>query len=273
MLNDITFFRMTGTVSSVYPNDQTGPINLTAWLVPVTKTQASKLAGGRTLLQPSGLPSGYSLGEDQHPLLFLMNYFTDISMYNFTAIKQMSELNLYVPWVQGVASSQKPFSYHSRTFSDSLIASLLGNLFQDANARLASFHPPRGAYKAIGSSSFSLTVDVGLIKNNTDGPELSSPLFISTFQRSSSPMMTVDFLSSTLRQPVIRSGRKSSKGTCHKESYRFNETFANPFAVHGNLQTGSDYTIEPMRFENAQGLTATAEWMLSPSAFPCASLL
>ncbi|CAD6982654.1 unnamed protein product [Tilletia controversa] len=193
------------TLSSVYPNDQTGAINLTAWLVPVTKTQASKLAGGRTLLQPSGLPSGYSLGEDQHPLLFLMNYFTDISMYNFTAIKQMSELNLYVPWVQGVASSQKPFSY-------------------DANARLASFHPPRGAYKAIGSSSFSLTVDVGLIKNNTDGPELSSPLFISTFQRSSSPMMTVDFLSSTLRQPVIRSGRKSSKETCHKASYRFNET-------------------------------------------------
>ncbi|CAD6924314.1 unnamed protein product [Tilletia controversa] len=250
------------TISSVYPNDQTASMNLTAWLVPVTKTEASKLAGGRTLLRPSGLPSGYSLGEDQHPVLFLTGLYTDISTYNFTAIKQLTELHLYVPWVQGVASSQKPFSYHYRSFSNSFFASLLGNLFQNANVRTASFDPPHAAYKAVGSSNFSLSADVGLFK--------STPLFISTFQRASSPVMTVDFVSSILQQPVIRSG---SKDSCHKVSYQFNETFANPFAVHGNLQTGSDYTIEPMKFDNAQGLTATAQWRLSPSAFPCASLI
>ncbi|KAE8221596.1 hypothetical protein CF319_g5074 [Tilletia indica] len=251
------------TVGASHPSDQTAAMNLTAWLVPVSKAQAQKLAQGRTLLRPTGLPSGYVLGEDQHPLLLLTGYYTDISQSNITAIPQLSEAHVYVPWIQAVASSQTPFVYHYQTFSDSLFASLLGNLFQSANAKLAFFDPPHAAYKPVGASDLSFNVEVGLLPGI-----LATPAFTSTFRRSTSAILTTDFVDSVLQQPVIRSG---SKDTCSKTMYLFNETSSNPFAVVGTLTTSSAFTIHPLSFEGAQGLTAAVQWILPPQGQPCTS--
>ncbi|KAE8226272.1 hypothetical protein CF319_g1106 [Tilletia indica] len=46
--------------------------NITSWLVPITKAQASKLAGGKnpsSSQSPKGLPPGFSLKEYQHLML------------------------------------------------------------------------------------------------------------------------------------------------------------------------------------------------------------
>ncbi|KAE8209306.1 hypothetical protein CF327_g6684, partial [Tilletia walkeri] len=175
------------TIYSDYPLQQTAAANITSWLVPITKAQASKLVGGRTLLPPKGLPAGFSLKEDQHLMLILTGYYSDVRQLNVISIPQMSFLHMYIPWVQAVANSQTPFLY--------IIPALAGNLLQSANAKPAFFDPPHAAYKAI-ASDLSFNVDVGLLDNTIDGPGLTSPAFISTFQRSKSAAFSVEFMQS-----------------------------------------------------------------------------
>ncbi|KAE8218223.1 hypothetical protein CF326_g9221 [Tilletia indica] len=83
------------TIYSDYPLQQTAAINVTAWLVPITKTQASKLAGGRTLLPPKGLPAGFSLKEDQHLMLMYVLQTSPFSLIGLDA-EQFSILILAV---------------------------------------------------------------------------------------------------------------------------------------------------------------------------------
>ncbi|KAE8226280.1 hypothetical protein CF319_g1096 [Tilletia indica] len=253
------------TIYSDYPLQQTAAINVTAWLVPIAKAQASKLAGGRTLLSPKGLPAGFSLKEDQHMMLILAGYYSDVRQLNILSIPQLSVLHMYIPWVQAVATSQTPFLYHYQTYFDQIIPALAGNLLQSANAKPAFFDPPHAAYKAI-ASDLSFNVDVGLLKNTIDGPGLTSPAFISTFQRSKSAAFSVEFMQSVMQQPFIRTG---TKNTCTKQEFRFNETFANTFRVRGNLQTGADLTQSHFSFADAQGISGTAEWILPAEGSPC----
>ncbi|KAE8227895.1 hypothetical protein CF326_g7193 [Tilletia indica] len=245
------------TIYSDYPSQQTAALNLTSWLVPITKTQASKLAGGRTLLPPKGLPAGFSLKKDQHLMLIVAGYETDIRQLNILSIPQMSFLHLYVPWVQAVATSQTPFTY--------IVPSLVGNLLQSSNSKPAFFDPPHAAYKTI-ASDLSFNVDVGLLDNTIDGPGLTSPAFISTFRPSKSAVFSVKFMQSVMQQPSIRTGTKK---TCTEQGFRFNETFAHTFRIRGSLQTGADLTHSHMSFPDAQGISGTAEWNTPSDGSPC----
>ncbi|KAE8266276.1 hypothetical protein A4X09_0g6066 [Tilletia walkeri] len=258
------------TIYSDYPLQQTAAANITSWLVPITKAQASKLVGGRTLLPPKGLPAGFFLKKDQHLMLILAGYYSDVRQLNVISIPQMSFLHMYIPWVQAVANSQTPFLYakgqkHYQTYLSQIIPALAGNLLQSANAKPAFFDPPHAAYKAI-ASDLSFNVDVGLLDNTIDGPGLTSPVFISTFRPSKSAAFSVEFMQSVMQQPFIRT---DTKNTCTKKEFRYNETFADTFRVRGNLQTGADLTQSHLSFADAQGISGTAEWILPSEGSPC----
>ncbi|KAK0526823.1 hypothetical protein OC834_004657, partial [Tilletia horrida] len=81
------------------PNtDQTGSYNLTAWLVPITVAQAASMAGGKALIRPTGLPSGFSITTSQHLMLIVGGYFWDIRQLNLLTVQQLSAIEIYIPW-------------------------------------------------------------------------------------------------------------------------------------------------------------------------------
>ncbi|KAL9938296.1 hypothetical protein V8E36_002919 [Tilletia maclaganii] len=258
------------TVSWEYPNSQTAALNFTTWLLPIPKVEAQKLAGGRTLLAPKDLPAGFHLKKDEHAILIISGMFSDTRQFNLLSIPELSVLNLYVPWVQAVESSNVPFSYHVVTFFDQITPGLLGNLLQGANAYPAFFDPKHAAYKAIGEGILSFNADVGLLENNLDGPGLTSPAFQSTFSRSKAATLPVKYILKLMKTPIIRSG---TKNTCIKQHYLMKDSFANPFRVKGQVNTGSALTGKHFTFPEAEGVTATAQWILGVEGHPCESFV
>ncbi|KAK0518533.1 hypothetical protein OC834_007698, partial [Tilletia horrida] len=87
------------TVAAMYPTNQTGSYNLTAWLVPITVAQAASMAGGKSLIRPTGLPSGFSITTSQHLMLIVGGYFWDIRQLNLLTVQQLSAIEIYIPWV------------------------------------------------------------------------------------------------------------------------------------------------------------------------------
>ncbi|KAE8209311.1 hypothetical protein CF327_g6690 [Tilletia walkeri] len=249
------------TIHSEYPFAQTAALNITAWLVPVPKAQASKLANGRKLLKPTGLPDGFPLGEDEHPVVFAAGFLSDLRLLEIIRIPYLNGVSLYVPWVQGDTDSQTPLIFPYVQYFGDLIPALIGDLTQSARSKVGKFDPPRNAYKANGASEFSMKVE-------RLGQDQGGPIFSSSFQRSDSAVLSVEFMQSVLQQPVIREGGKNA---CSKFTYRFNETFSNTFRVKGSLEVASDFAIDPVTAVNAEGISGTAEWVLPFQSLPCDS--
>ncbi|KAE8226268.1 hypothetical protein CF319_g1102 [Tilletia indica] len=255
------------TVSSMYPNNQTASYNVTAWLVPITLAQAASMAGGKSLIRPTGLPGSFSITTSQHLMLIVGGYFYDIRQLNLLTVEQLSAIEIYIPWVDGNQDGSTPYLYNYKGYLDQLIPTLVGNLVQSAASVPGIFDPPHAAYKAIGSSSLSFNVDFG-IPNILDGPGLTTPVFVSTFSPSTSTALTVPFMQSVMQQPMIRSNDPT---TCTQTLYWFNETFANPFKVQGNLQTYSSLTSSTLSFTNAQGISGSAQWITPTQGYPCST--
>ncbi|KAK0518422.1 hypothetical protein OC835_007852 [Tilletia horrida] len=129
------------------------------------------------------------------------------------------------------------------------------------------FDPPHAAYKAIGASSLTFNVDFGL-DLSLGGLSLTTPVYTSTFTRATSNALTLEFVKSVMEQPMVRSNAPS---TCTQTWYWFNETFANPFQVRGNLQTYSTLTSSTLSFTDVQGISATAEWITPTQGYPCST--
>ncbi|KAL9938295.1 hypothetical protein V8E36_002918 [Tilletia maclaganii] len=254
------------TISWDYPNSQTAAFNMTTWLLPIPKVEAQKLAGGRTLLAPKDLPAGFHLKKDEHAILILTGMSTDSRIYNLLTIPEMSALNIYVPWVQAVESSDVPFSYHVVSFFDQITPGLAGNLLQGANAYPAFFDPKHAAYKAIGKGILSFNVDVGLLENNVDGPGLTSPAFQATFSPSKAAKLPVKYILKLMETPYIRSGVKN---ICAQQHFLMKDSFANPFRVKGQVNTGPALTGKHCTFPEAEGVSATIQWILGVDGHPC----
>ncbi|KAL9932098.1 hypothetical protein V8E36_009159 [Tilletia maclaganii] len=194
-------------------------------------------------------------------------YFWDIRQLNLLTVQQLSAIEIYIPWVDGNLDGSTPYLYNYKGYLDQIIPTLVGNLMQSAASNVGFFDPPHAAYKAIGASTLTFNVDFG-IPNPLDGPGLTTPVFTSTFQRSTSTVLTLDFMKSVIEQPMVRSNDPS---TCTETWYWFNETFSNPFKVQGNLQTFSTLTSSTLSFTNAQGISGTAEWITPTQGYPCST--
>ncbi|CAD6947746.1 unnamed protein product [Tilletia caries] len=237
------------TVSSMYPSNQTASYNLTAWLVPITNAQATSMAGGKSLIHPTGLPGSFSITTGQHLMLIVNGYFFDIRQLNLLTVQELSSIEVYIPWVDGNNDGSTPYLYSA--------ASVPG-----------IFDPAHAAYKAVGSSTLSFNVDFGIPGGLLGLPGLTSPVFISTFSRSTSTALTVPFMQSVMQQPMVRTNDLS---TCTQTLYWFNETFADTFKVQGSLQTFSSLTSSAMSFSDAQGISGTAEWITPTQGYPCST--
>ncbi|CAD6979644.1 unnamed protein product, partial [Tilletia controversa] len=149
------------TVSYMYPNNQTASYNVTAWLVPITVAQAASMAGGKSLIRPTGLPGGFSITTGQHLMLIVGGYFHDIRQLNLLTVQELSAIEVYIPWVDGNTDGSTPYLYNYKGYLDQLIPTLVGNLVQSAASLPGLFDPAHAAYKAIGSSTLSFNVDFG----------------------------------------------------------------------------------------------------------------
>jgi len=218
---------------------------------------------------PKDLPEGFDLKDDEHAIQITAAYLTDYRQNNVLALREISALNLFVPWVQGVESSKVPFSYHVVTFNSQIIPALIGTLFQGANAYPAFFDPKHAAYRAI-PDGFTFNVDYGLFQNFLDVPGLTSPAFQSSFSRSESSTLPVEYVLEVMNMPYILSG---SKTKCSKTQFLLKDSFANPFRVKGQVNTGSALTGKHFSFPEAQGVTATVQYINDAKSSPCASFV
>ncbi|CAD6886115.1 unnamed protein product [Tilletia caries] len=164
------------TVSSMYPSNQTASYNLTAWLVPITNAQATSMAGGKSLIHPTGLPGSFSITTGQHLMLIVNGYFFDIRQLNLLTVQELSSIEVYIPWVDGNNDGSTPYLYNYKGYLDQLIPTLVGNLVQSAASVPGIFDPAHAAYKAIGSSTLSFNVDFGIPGGLLGLPGLTSPV-------------------------------------------------------------------------------------------------
>ncbi|KAK0542385.1 hypothetical protein OC844_007805, partial [Tilletia horrida] len=194
-------------------------------------------------------------------------YFWDIRQLNLLTVQQLSAIEIYIPWVDGNTHGSTPYLYNYKGYLDQLVPTLVGNLVQSAASTPGIFDPPHAAYKAIGASTLTFNVDFGL-DLSLGGLSLTTPVYTSTFTRATSNALTLEFVKSVMEQPMVRSNAPS---TCTQTWYWFNETFANPFQVRGNLQTYSTLTSSTLSFTDVQGISATAEWITPTQGYPCST--
>ena len=71
--------------------------NKTDFLLPISKTDAQKLAGKYALLKPTGLPKDF-LSEDQHLLYVSAGYQYDIRMLGLR-VDQLSVSTMSSKWI------------------------------------------------------------------------------------------------------------------------------------------------------------------------------
>ncbi|PWN48356.1 hypothetical protein IE53DRAFT_400060 [Violaceomyces palustris] len=240
--------------NTVYPgheSEMTGSYNQTIWVLPIDKSVAKSMAGGNYELLEHGLDSSY-IGPNQHPLLIVAGYMYDIRQ-GITKVNQLSSTSVYVPFVDRTGQG-KPFLCSTLTLLDQLVPTLVGFLSQITVTGLANYDPPHNAYKNTGINDFSLTITQG---TTILTPNLAVTKFQSNFHATPQQSIKSEQFISMVNQPFY----KPLTGLCNYQTQLYNETFSSPFFVTGQVQTFNPVTPSTMVFNDAQGWTATAEWI------------
>ncbi|PWN47817.1 hypothetical protein IE53DRAFT_390025 [Violaceomyces palustris] len=242
--------------NTVYPGNEsqmTASQNVTFWVLPIDKAEAQKMAG-YPLIQDTGLPKDV-IPEGKHPLVFAAGYMYDIRQLGLRVDRLMAATT-YLPFVDRLGNGT-PFQKSVRSYLDQIIPPLVATLTQFDDAEVAKFDPSDAAYKAVGDS-LAYTVSQG-IDNPVDGPGVLFPRFQAAYQRAGGSSITAQQYMDMVNQPYF-----AYLPTCKQTTWLFNESFADPFFVQGQVQTYSPVTEETTIFDDVQGYSATTEW-ISPA--------
>lgn len=110
-------------------------------VIPIPKALAQRLAGGRSLLTPTGLPAGF-LKADEHLLVINDQYQTDIRQ-NFLVdlrVDSLPTLTASIPFVDAAKDNKTAFSYNVGSWVPQLLPSLVATLSGHKDT-LAHFEP------------------------------------------------------------------------------------------------------------------------------------
>lgn len=129
-------------------------------LLPVKKEVAQKLAGGRELLTPTGLPDGY-LKDDEHLLVVTSAYMSDIRMLDLRVDRLLST-SVQVPFVDQLKDGKTAFRLNAYIFMDTLIPPLVGSLTQGFVIIPSTFDPADAPYRSVGDGEYATAVFTGL---------------------------------------------------------------------------------------------------------------
>jgi hypothetical protein len=134
--------------------------NVTYHLLPITKADATKLAGNRKLLTPTDLPAGY-LKNDEHVLFVSDGYMSDIRMMDLR-VDRLKTTVIQVPFVDQLNDGKTAFKLTAYTYQDQLIPALVGSLTQGFTIIPATFEPTNAPYQAAGSGQFESSMFTGI---------------------------------------------------------------------------------------------------------------
>ncbi|CAO1626478.1 unnamed protein product [Jaminaea pallidilutea] len=249
------------------PASQTASLNFTSFVFGIKRHDAEKLAGGHKILPAQGLPQGY-IKDDEVPVVFLAGLFHDIRQLTLK-IPNLNHGQLFLPFVDASDDGSTPFTRLATIYQSQPVPVLAGTLQQGVTLIVANFDPRDAAYKAIGGNQYSIGIDVGI---NNDGllglPLPDGPVFSAHWHKVGKPVVDPDFFKGVMQAPY----QHTYYNTCSQSKYVFNETFASPFSLVGDVQTLPPTTPSNGDFKNVAGFSQTVEWNNPPGpGQPCAS--
>lgn len=143
---------------------------------------------------------------------------------------------LFLPFVDASDDGSTPFTRLATIYQSQPVPVLAGTLQQGVTLIVANFDPRDAAYKAIGGNQYSIGIDVGI---NNDGllglPLPDGPVFSAHWHKVGKPVVDPDFFKGVMQAPY----QHTYYNTCSQSKYVFNETFASPFSLVGDVQSES----------------------------------
>ncbi|SPO37638.1 uncharacterized protein PSFLO_03113 [Pseudozyma flocculosa] len=240
----------------VYPGNeavQTGAFNLTAFIVPIPTADAAKLAGPFPLL-PHGLPSSV-VPAGMHPLMVHVGYFSDLrqDVVGLLPIRidRLRAASFYIPFVDRIGTG-RPFARSVVTLQDELVPVIVSRLTGLIDNRLASFDPPRAAYKEQGGR-LTTSVFQGL---SIAGIGIQRAAITASFRKTTRGPIREDVLRGIIGQPYFVSDLTEITDSCYKITYLYTFPDANPSFVEGALQLEVPTTRDRFNYDVAYGYTA-----------------
>ncbi|KAF2090402.1 hypothetical protein K490DRAFT_9821, partial [Saccharata proteae CBS 121410] len=254
------------TVAANNPNLRTGSLNATwfAVMLPTPKVQA---AVGYPLLDvPDFFPAG------THPVLVSSGYTYDVRM-SVLRIQDLRQTSIYVPYTDFTKDGKTALNYplalyiggENGQLASGVVPSLASILLEGDFLLPGDFQPGMAAYQAIDANTYTSQTQMSLVPNPVSGPGVEPPVLDLTFQTDANPPYNQSTWHEMINQPIVLTSGVV-KGMCQRNTYYFNETFADPVFRVGTVTIYNDPAVPnnpPMSvtgtFSNVMGYGAIGE--------------
>ncbi|KAL8788633.1 MAG: hypothetical protein Q9213_001561 [Squamulea squamosa] len=215
--------------------------NATWFILPVPKASVQSLVPYPLITPPfsdkSLFPTGFP--PNTHPVIVATGYQNDIRMINLQ-IPSLLGGNVYVPYTDYLGDGKTPFQYAVQNYIggvndqdvQALVPSLVGTL-EGTTIFVANFAPNDDAYAPVASNPSEYTAQVKqvIVQNQISGPSVKPEAFDFLFLTAKTPLYTERTFHVMVNQPSIQNNKLS----CQRNTYYFNETFAEPKLRSGNV--------------------------------------
>ncbi|KAI4270847.1 MAG: hypothetical protein L6R38_007004 [Xanthoria sp. 2 TBL-2021] len=229
------------TLAFYNPSLRTTCYNATWFILPIPKASVQSLVPYPLITPPfsdkSLFPTGFP--PNTHPVVVSTGYQNDIRMGPLQ-IESLLGASVYVPYTDRLRDGRTPFQYAVQIYIggvngkdvQALVPSLVGSL-GGSTIFVASFDPNNDAYAPIASNPTIYTARVKqvIIPNPISGPEVKPEAFDLAFFSTRTPLYTEKTFHTLINQPQILNNQL----LCQRNTYYFNETFAEPKLRTGNV--------------------------------------
>ncbi|KAL9020069.1 MAG: hypothetical protein Q9185_002683 [Variospora sp. 1 TL-2023] len=260
------------TLAFYNPNLRTSCYNATWFILPVPKSSVQAVVPYPLITPPFSdktlFPTGFP--ANTHPVYVSIGYQNDIRMKSLQ-IPALLGANIYVPYTDRLRDGKTPFNYAVQIYIGGVDGKDLEAGVPAAVATLTGttvlvgfFAPNNDAYAPIASnpSEFSAQVKQVVVPNPLSGPSVrpsAIDLDFITAASASSALYTERTFRVFLNQAQILTNL-----LCQRNTYYFNETFAEPRLRSGNATlypplAGSVPKELGGRYVRQGGLSASAE--------------
>ncbi|KAL9024319.1 MAG: hypothetical protein Q9196_006601 [Gyalolechia fulgens] len=215
--------------------------HLQAWFIlPVPKASVQSIVPYPLITPPFADKTVFPLGfpANTHPVFLSTGYQNDIRMINLQILALLAG-SIYVPYTDRLRDGKTPFNYGVQNYIggvdgkefEGVVPSAVGNA-EGTPIFVGRFAPNNDAYAPIASNpdQFVAQVKQIILPNPVSGPGIIPEAFDMTFATAISPLYDAKTFHVIINQPVILTNL-----LCQRNTYYFNETFAEPSLRSGNV--------------------------------------
>ncbi|KAL9003725.1 MAG: hypothetical protein Q9188_003429 [Gyalolechia gomerana] len=212
-----------------------------AWFIlPVPKASVQSIVPYNLITPPFSdntlFPNGFP--ANTHPVVVSTGYQNDIRMINLQ-IPALLAGSIYVPYTDRLNDGKTPFNYGVQNYIggvdgkeiDGVVPAVVGT-GEGTPIFVGRFAPNNDAYAPIASNpnEFSAQVKQIILPNPISGPGIIPEAYDFDFFTAMSPLYTAKTFHAIINQPTILTNLM-----CQRNTYYFNETFAEPELRSGNV--------------------------------------